>query len=63
MIAAIIAALTTLKPLLLPLVTFLAGWIFPSPLDKAIKETGKSHDAETKATDSRGQMDDLDKLP
>lgn len=63
MIATILAILTALKPILVPLVTFLAGWLFPSPIQSAINTTGKEHDAETKASDSRGNVSDLDNLP
>lgn len=63
MITAIIGILATLKPILLPLITFLAGWIFPSPIQKAIDQQGKIHDAEGKADSSRGNVSDLDHLP
>lgn len=63
MIATILAVLTALKPILTPLVAFLAGWLFPSPIQKAINDQGKVHDAERKATDSAGNVSDLDNLP
>lgn len=63
MIEGILAALALLKPLLLPLMTFLAGWLFPSPLQKAKQGQVEVHDAESKATASRGDVSDLDNLP
>jgi hypothetical protein len=63
MLTAIMGVLTILKPFLVPLFTFLAGWAFPSPLQKAIDGQGSVHDAETKATNSAGNVSDLDHLP
>lgn len=61
--ASIIGIITLLKPIIAPLITFLAGWLFPSPLQKAIDKQGEIHDAERKAQDSHGNVSDLDRLP
>lgn len=63
MITTLLALLPILKPFLAPLVAFLTGWMFPSPIQKAIDQQGKNHDAESKATDSGGDVSDLDRLP
>lgn len=63
MIAGILSALTVLKPFLIPFMTFLAGWLFPSPLKKAEQVQGDVHAAEKKADDTGGNVDDLDRLP
>lgn len=60
---AILGILAVLKPFLGPLVAFLAGWLFPSPIQKAIGQQGDIHDAERKAQDSHGDVTDLDRLP
>lgn len=59
----VLAILALLKPFLAPLLTFLAGWLFPSPIQKAINGQEKVHDAERKATDSGGHVSPLDSLP
>lgn len=61
--ATLIAILTTLKPLLAPLVTFLVGVLFPSPIQKTLDRQGKVHEAEKKADESGGNVSDLDSLP
>lgn len=59
----IAAILAVLKPFLAPLAAFLAGWLLPSPAQKAARKQSEIHDAETKADDSRGDVTDLDNLP
>ncbi len=61
--AALGPALAILKPFLVPLLTFLAGWLFPSPIKKAAKSQEEIANAESKATSSRGDVTDLDSLP
>lgn len=56
MITSIVAALTALggilipfiKPVLIPLITALIGWLMPSPLQKAAQAPGDVQDAEKK---------------
>lgn len=54
-------------PVLLPLVShlvpFLAGWLLPSPIQKAAKEQVDVANDEKKLTDSRGNVGNLDHLP
>lgn len=59
----VLAILTALKPILAPLLTFLMGWLFPSPLQKVIGGQEKNHEAERTASDSNGNVSDLDSLP
>ncbi len=63
MVAALWALIPILKPFLVPLLTFLAGWLFPSPIKKTATDQAKTHAAEDKADATRGQVDDLDQLP
>lgn len=62
MITAILGILTAIKPFLVPLFTFLAGWLFPSPIQKTLDGQGSVHDAEGKASAS-GDTTGLDHLP
>lgn len=57
---AIPALIVILKPVLVPLGAFLAGWFFPSPLQKAKKGTEDVANSE-----KQGEQDTskLDKLP
>ena len=57
------AILALLKPFLLPLVSLVAGWLLPSPIKKSRDLQEKTHNAESKADETRGFVDDLDKLP
>lgn len=50
------------KPFALPLIGLLAGWLMPSPLQKANKNLEKLHAAQDKA-DAVGDVSDLDHLP
>lgn len=63
MIALISAIVAALKPFMVPFMTFLAGVLFPSPLQKTISGQDKVHDAEKKADETGGDMSDLDSLP
>lgn len=63
MIATLISLFTVLKPILAPFLTFIVGWLFPSPIQKAINDQAKVHDAERKASDGTGATSDLDHLP
>ena len=63
MISGVFTLLTILKPFLVPLATFLAGVLFPSPLQKQQKEEENIHEAEKKADSTQGNMSDLDHLP
>ncbi len=57
------ALLVVLKPYLASLLGFVLGWLFPSPLEKAMQQQKDLRDAERKATESGGNMSDLDDLP
>lgn len=57
------ALLSVLKPLFPNIVLFLLGLIFPSPIERLFRVQKEVHDAETKATDSRGNVSHLDHLP
>lgn len=59
----IAAILALLKPLLLPFLTLIAGWLLPSPLQKAKKGQEDVSEDEKKLTDSRGDIGGLDDLP
>lgn len=63
MITGLLSIFAVLKPFLAPLLAFLAGWLFPSPLQKAIDQQGMVHDVEKQATDSAGDVGGLDHLP
>jgi len=52
-----------LKPIIYPLLSFLLGLLFPSPVQKLMDKVKGIDDAERKATDSNGHVDDLDRLP
>lgn len=60
---AILGLLTLLKPILMPLMTFLAGWLMPSPIQKAANDQAKVQDAEKNAQDHPGNVGPLDGLP
>lgn len=55
--------LLLLKPLLAPLISFIAGYLLPSPMQKAARRSEEIHNAEQKADATRGYVDDLDNLP
>lgn len=59
----IIAILALLKPFLGPLFALLAGWLLPSPLQKAARSQEEIDAAERLAQSSRGNVSDLDNLP
>lgn len=61
--AAILAFLTTYKAVLIPIVTAIVGWLFPSPLQKAVKSGEDVHNTEGKVTDGSAPTSDLDRLP
>lgn len=52
-----------LVKILTPLLAGLVGWLVPSPFQKAEKAEVRTHDSETKAQDSRGDVSGLDNLP
>jgi hypothetical protein len=51
------------KPVILPILTLIVGWLIPSPMQKAAQKQAEIHNAETKATNSNGNVSDLDRLP
>lgn len=57
----ILAAL--FKPVILPCLTALVGWLIPSPFQKAAQKQAEIHDAEGKAQSSGGNVTGLDQLP
>lgn len=59
----IFAIVLILKPILVPLATLIAGWLMPSPFQKAAKGQADTHAAEKKADETRGDVSDLDNLP
>lgn len=63
MLASILALLVSLKPVLVPLLTALVGWLVPSPWEVAARGREKTKDAEDRADATRGYVDDLDHLP
>jgi hypothetical protein len=60
MISGILALLAILKPILVPLGAFLAGLLFPSPIQKAISGTTEVHKNEE---DAKNNSVNLDSLP
>lgn len=63
MLATILGLLTMLKPFLVPAITFLAGVLFPSPLQKAVKGTEDVHQKEKDVSEGTAPTSDLDRLP
>jgi hypothetical protein len=61
--ATLIAIFTALKPFLVPALTFLAGWLFPSPVQKAQKGITDVHNTEKAVDEGTAPTSDLDKLP
>lgn len=63
MLASILSLLISLKPVIIPILTALVGWLIPSPFQAAERGQASTHAAEDKADASRGDMGDLDRLP
>jgi len=55
--ATIAALWASYKIILLPILGFLIGWVFPSPLQQSNTNAQKAHDAVSKAEDSHGDLD------
>lgn len=63
MIAIITIISALLKPVIIPILTGLIGWLIPSPIKKAQNEVADVHNAEAKATKTPGNTSALDQLP
>jgi hypothetical protein len=50
------------KPVILPILTFLVGWIFPSPIQTAMQKQTDLNAAEQKADGPKHDVTDLDKI-
>ncbi len=53
------ALLPFLKPVILPILSMLVGWLLPSPLRRSVKIPAEVRDAQEKA--DKGNPDDLDR--
>jgi hypothetical protein len=62
MLASILTLLTALSPILKPALAFLAGWLFPSPIQKAQKGIDDVHEVEKKVSEGSAPTSDLDRV-
>jgi len=62
-LATILGLLSGYKDVLLPLVSALIGWLLPSPIQKAQKESENVHNTEKAVSDGTAPTSDLDRLP